>query len=171
MAASVLITYPGKDLIIAHKGKNLGFFTEKKIDADIADNPNGNESTTALRLIQQFITSCSIDVATLSTESCNDLAEAIKWLAIYRYLKYDLEHIKKKEECCGDDYRKLNHACARVKDYLCQINPCLVEKFEDHLKGYQKKENKAMYDPTLFQGSLIDQCGCETIIGEEIKSC
>lgn len=157
MACTLIQMYSGAQLVNAHKGKPIGFFTENEIDADIANNPNGNEMLLALTDMTTWIGACSVDLDALndSDDNCKWLGEATKWLAI---LRYAMLHNKLKENCCEDDQKLIDLACKMILEYLGRVSDCLVNQFLDWLEV----DPKSVILDEMWGTTLIEECTAKT---------
>ena len=105
--------YTGLELVQTTKGKPIGCFDAARIQADIDSQGANSEMGIAKLDLDSWIASCQINTEAQTPTNCNNLGMALKWLAIWRYRRFDMEHMKKKCDCTEDDYRALHYAQKR----------------------------------------------------------
>lgn len=157
MCNALTTTPTGIEILQTLKGQDLGYFDASRIDADIAAKGDASEVRVALLDLQQFVTTCQVDTDALSARQCVALRQALLWYAAWRYRRFEMHHIRSKEECTERDYRALAYACRETKENLDTVAPCLVGQFEDNV---ERNPNKCApeYDADLFGGEVVIDC-------------
>lgn len=156
----ILKFYTGTEIVRVTKMPAIGHFDAARIDADIEALGDGSEMGIALRDMQQWATTCELDFPTMTDAQCLSAQMALKWLTVWRYRKFDIEHIKTVEDCCEDDTRALHFACQQVRVFLNKVSSCMMDQF-DTLEDDLKEKDCRNLPENAFSGSLITSCDCE----------
>lgn len=165
MACQAIRLFTGAELILLMKGQNIGYFGAAEIQADINSMGANSEMGIAKLDLEQWMTDCGIDCSTLSATACNNLEMGLKWFAIWRYRRFDMEQIKNACDCDENDERALDYACKMVCEFLCKVSTCLKDKF----LAFVDQDCKIIDFSDVFTGVVVGKCDTYTPVPIEKK--
>jgi len=149
--------YTGQELTQLTLGKPIGSIGAAEIDMDISGLGANSQSGIAKMDFETWASECNISVCDLSPTKCNWLTLAVKWYAIWRYKRLDM-NLKQAsgDKCCKDDTTFLDYALNQVCEYLFKFSQCLKDKFLASV--FHDCTNPIPSD--LWGTTLINGCEC-----------